>query len=51
VAPAFKNRTFIPSATNLAAYVGLRRNDLRALQQQLAALGLSSLGVARRMCC
>jgi pyruvate kinase len=42
--PHLKNRTFIPSATNLAAYVGLRRHDLRALQQQLAALGLSSLG-------
>ncbi|MBI5625790.1 MAG: pyruvate kinase [Nitrosomonadales bacterium] len=42
--PHLKNRTFIPSATNLAAYVGLRRNDLRALQQQLATLGLSSLG-------
>ena len=39
-----KNRTFIPSATNLAAYVGLRRHDLRDLQQQLATLGLSSLG-------
>ncbi|MBI5753506.1 MAG: pyruvate kinase [Hydrogenophilales bacterium] len=42
--PHLKNRTFIPSATNLAAYVGLRRHDLRALQQQLAMLGLSSLG-------
>lgn len=42
--PHLKNRTFIPSATNLAAYVGLRRHDLRALQQRLAALGLSSLG-------
>ena len=42
--PHLKNRTFIPSATNLAAYVGLRRHDLRALQQQLATIGLSSLG-------
>jgi len=42
--PHLKNRTFIPSATNLAAYVGLRRHDLRALQQRLATLGLSSLG-------
>lgn len=42
--PHLENRTFIPSAANLAAYVGLRRHDLRALQQQLAALGLSSLG-------
>jgi pyruvate kinase len=42
--PHLKNRTFIPSATNLAAYVGLRRHDLRTMQQQLAMLGLSSLG-------
>ena len=42
--PHLQNRTFIPSATNLAAYVGLRRHDLRALQQQLSTLGLSSLG-------
>lgn len=42
--PHLKNRTFIPSATNLAAYVGLRRHDLRALQRRLAMLGLSSLG-------
>ena len=42
--PHLKNRTFIPSAANLAAYVGLRRHDLRALQQRLAMLGLSSLG-------
>ena len=42
--PHLKNRTFISSATNLAAYVGLRRHDLRTLQQQLAMLGLSSLG-------
>lgn len=42
--PQLKNRTFIPSAANLAAYVGLRRHDLRGLQQQLSTLGLSSLG-------
>jgi len=42
--PHLKNRTFLSSATNLAAYVGLRRRDLRALQRQLAMLGLSSLG-------
>ena len=42
--PHLKNRTFLPSAANLAAYVGLRRHDLRTLQQQLATLGLSSLG-------
>jgi pyruvate kinase len=32
------------SATNLAHYIGLRQHDLRALQLELAALGLSSLG-------
>ncbi|HET7831842.1 MAG TPA: pyruvate kinase [Gallionella sp.] len=42
--PHLQNRTFIPSAANLAAYVALRRHDLRTLQQQLATLGLSSLG-------
>ena len=33
-----------PSARNLAHYLGLRRQDIRALQLDLAALGLSSLG-------
>jgi pyruvate kinase len=32
------------SALNLAQYVGLRRNDLRALQLDLAGIALSSLG-------
>ena len=32
------------SARNLVHYLGLRHNDLRELQEQLAALGLSSLG-------
>jgi len=32
------------SATNLLHYVALRRHDIRQLQAQLAALGLSSLG-------
>jgi len=32
------------SATNLIHYVALRRHDIRQLQAQLAALGLSSLG-------
>lgn len=32
------------SARNLLHYLGLRQNDLRRLQQDLAALGLSSLG-------
>lgn len=33
-----------PSARNLAAYLALRRHDLRPLQESLMALGLSSLG-------
>ena len=32
------------SATNLIHYIALRRHDIRQLQAQLAALGLSSLG-------
>src|SRR5262249_13144118 len=32
------------SARNLLHYVGLRRHDIRALQVELSALGLSSLG-------
>ena len=32
------------SARNLIHYLALRRHDLRGLQEQLAALGLSSLG-------
>ena len=34
------------SATNLLHYLALRQHDLRALQEQLAILGLSSLGRA-----
>jgi len=34
------------SADNLAHYIGLRRRDIRPLQQELAELGLSSLGRA-----
>jgi len=34
----------IPQASNLACYLALRRHDIRALQEALAALGLSSLG-------
>ncbi|HEY7760260.1 MAG TPA: pyruvate kinase, partial [Burkholderiales bacterium] len=33
-------------AVNLLHYVGLRRHDVRQLQEQLAWLGLSSLGRA-----
>lgn len=35
---------FQASARNLLSYLALRRHDLRPLQKQLAALGLSSLG-------
>jgi pyruvate kinase len=34
------------SARNLAHYIALRRRDIRSLQEQLAELGLSSLGRA-----
>ena len=34
----------LPSAANLMHYLALRRHDIRQLQAQLAALGLSSLG-------
>ena len=37
---------FIESAENLANYLALRRHDIRPLQRDLAALGLSSLGRA-----
>ena len=36
----------LPSAANLVHYVALRRHDVRQIQEQLAALGLSSLGRA-----
>lgn len=35
---------FAPSAANFAAYLALRRRDLRPLQRRLMAAGLSSLG-------
>ncbi|HEX3407596.1 MAG TPA: pyruvate kinase, partial [Caulobacteraceae bacterium] len=38
--------SFEPSARNLAAYLALRGHDLRPLQRQLMARGLSSLGRA-----
>ena len=34
-----------PSARNLLHYLGVRRHDIRDLQRDLHALGLSSLGV------
>ena len=42
--PHIHNSEFIPSAANMAAYIGLRRQDIREIQSQLAAIGLSSLG-------
>lgn len=42
--PHLHHRHYLPSAANLAAYIGLRRHDLRELQAALAAVGLSSLG-------
>jgi pyruvate kinase len=36
----------LPSAVNLMHYVALRRHDVRQIQEQLAVLGLSSLGRA-----
>lgn len=37
-------RNRLPSALNLTHYLAMRRFDLRALQERLATLGLSSLG-------
>jgi pyruvate kinase len=38
------HRTYRKSARNLIHYLALRRHDIRQLQEQLAALGVSSLG-------
>ena len=42
--PHIQLRSYHASAANLAAYIGLRRRDIRGLQAQLSAYGLSSLG-------
>lgn len=42
--PYLLRRPFQAGAENLAAYIALRRHDLRALQPRLATYGLSSLG-------
>jgi len=42
--PRIARRSFGLSALNLAHYLALRRNDLRALQLELMPFGLSSLG-------
>lgn len=41
-----ERESFAPSAANFAAYLALRRRDLRPLQRRLTAQGLSSLGRA-----
>jgi pyruvate kinase len=41
--PRVTRRAYLPSAFNLAAYVALRRHDLRELQPALMPLGLSAL--------
>jgi pyruvate kinase len=42
--PLIRRSVFVPSGANLAAYLALRRRDLRPLQLALMPLGLSSLG-------
>ena len=42
--PSLRRRAFVPGARNFAAYLALRRTDLRSLQSALMPLGLSSLG-------
>jgi pyruvate kinase len=42
--PWVRRPGFAASAANLAAYISMRRHDLRALQLDLMPLGLSSLG-------
>jgi pyruvate kinase len=42
--PAIKRQEFLNSAANLASYVAFRKVDVRPLQADLSALGLSSLG-------
>jgi pyruvate kinase len=42
--PRITREMFLPSARNLADYLAFRQHDVRALQEQLVPLGLSSLG-------
>lgn len=42
--PYLDRRPFQAGAENLAAYIAMRRHDMRALQTRLATYGLSSLG-------
>src|ERR1700683_836259 len=41
---ALSNPAYRRSAANLLHYLALRRHDVRELQEELASLGLSSLG-------
>jgi len=42
--PEIERNVFLPSAENLAAYLAIRRRDMRDIQDALALKGLSSLG-------
>ncbi len=42
--PCLATSDYAQDAANLAAYIALRREDLRRLQEKLSELGLSSLG-------
>lgn len=42
--PSISRAEFMPSAINLAHYLAFRKVDIRPLQRELSALGLSSLG-------
>ena len=42
--PSISRAEFMPSAINLANYLSFRKADIRPLQSELSALGLSSLG-------
>jgi len=42
--PAIRREDFMPSVVNLARYLAFRKADIRPLQAELSALGLSSLG-------
>ena len=42
--PVLAKSAYAQDAANLAAYIALRREDLRSLQERLSELGLSSLG-------
>lgn len=47
--PHLRKRGYLPSAANLAAYIALRRHDLRPIQGHLTQFGLSPSAAARGM--